>query len=516
MANPAGSTIPGASNPKKVTIKKIKKTSFVDKIVQEFIIKPDIWTALLYLNGAFAYVGAFLVLSGNNLNIFYLLVYFFAVFVIISSRATAREKERLKIAHRIPFFADALANALSVGSTLDQAFVQASWYLKGEMKTEFEKMILKKSLGKDLGELLREIDERNPDTGLRYLISLLEQYRELGVGISPLLKRIAVALTVKQEAEERVMATLSAGSSYARLAIFVFLFIFGGMYFLMNDQMHMLMSPGLRPTFFFLIAWCVLGMFALNLITGMNFAIKYALRPSIEHYLVENQMTTEELMEYSGVDWTPLRRLLLLGSPIAGGFFLAYLVSWYSGSGLAIGFGFLLGGILSWISIKSVLKSLVQDELIRSIELFPDVLQVFIIGLNSGLNTYKAFEFAEKSIKVVAPKLLIQEICRTRFAMECGENHSRIWKRFAEMLPFETVVDFSEIMIVAPMHGESIVDSIIQMAKGYESKKLVLVEKSAVKIGQIVIPLIVIAFFPLFLFSVFAPLFVKIMFLFNS
>ena len=83
------------------------------------------------------------------------------------------------------------------------------------------------------------------------------------------------------------------------------------------------------------------------------------------------------------------------------------------------------------------------------------------------------------------------------------------------MLPFETVVDFSEIMIVAPMHGESIVDSIIQMAKGYESKKLVMVEKSAMKIGQIVIPLIVMAFFPLFLYSMFAPLFKKIMFLFN-
>ena len=49
----------------------------------------------------------------------------------------------------------------------------------------------------------------------------------------------------------------------------------------------------------------------------------------------------------------------------------------------------------------------------------------------------------------------------------------------ADMLPFETVIDFCEIMVIAPMQGESIVKSIVHLTNSFQSKKLTLVEKKA-------------------------------------
>ena len=95
--------------------------------------------------------------------------------------------------------------------------------------------------------------------------------------------------------------------------------------------------------------------------------------------------------------------------------------------------------------------------------------------------------------------------------MECGEVHSRTWQRLAAKLPFETVVDFCEIMVIAPMHGESIVQSIVQMMHSYQIKKLTHIERKANSLSQIVIPIIIVSFFPCFLFVVFAPFILRLM-----
>lgn len=223
----------------------------------------------------------------------------------------------------------------------------------------------------------------------------------------------------------------------------------------------------------------------------------------------------EDLFAYTGGNWSPgIGRVLLYG-PLGIGFLLAYAGSWYHSSVWVI-IGLLVGGVLiSKMIIEYILKGVVEDQLIQTIETFPELLQVFIIGLNSGLNYYLAFQFAHEAIKGSAPRLLTKELTRTQFAMECGEPQTLTWEKLGQKLPFETVIDFSEIMVVAPMQGESIVKSIAQMTNGYQTKKLTLVEKKAVKLGQMVIPVIVMAFFPLFLFVVFAPLLSKMSVLFQ-
>ena len=165
-----------------------------------------------------------------------------------------------------------------------------------------------------------------------------------------------------------------------------------------------------------------------------------------------------------------------------------------------------IGAGLFWFIEKYTIKGLIEDELIKTIEVFPEMLQVFVIGLNSGLNTYLAFQFAEQAIRGSAPLILTEELCRTKFAMECGEKHARTWQRLAKMLPFETVIDFCENMVIAPTLGDSMVNSLTQMIHTYNQKKLNQVEKKATSLGQMVIPVIVIAFFPLFLFVIFAPM----------
>lgn len=494
----------------------IAKPSFISSLLNDYFLQPSLWTSLTYINVVILYFAALTAVAGHTLSYWYALIYVLLLYVFYSWRNAKKEKDRLQIAHRIPFFADALANSLSVGATLEQAFIQSAYYLKGKIKEEFHILILKNVLGKDLGVLLRELDAKFPNTGLRYLISLLEEYRELGVGISPLLKKISVALSVKEEAEEKIRTILAAGSSYARLTIGVFAGIFLAMTYLLKDQVHLLLSPNLKPILLFLIAWTCVGLFIVTRITSMEFTRNFSLRPFIKKFMTKKKLTLDELLYYSGLEWTWGMRLVLLYAPAACGFVCGYLISLYTGDPIHIAIGFFSGAFAFWMISKYILEGLVEDQLIKTIETFPEVLQVFIIGLNSGLNIYMAFQFAQNAVKGSAPKVLSEELCRTKFAMECGEVHSRTWQRLAEMLPFETVIDFCEIMVIAPMHGESIVNSITQMTNSYQTKKLTIIEKKAVALGQLVIPLIVIAFFPLFLFAVFAPLVLKIGVLFNS
>jgi Flp pilus assembly protein TadB len=493
-----------------------KKASQLSSMMHDIFITPDLFTTVTYINIVFLYIGILLLVANVKINFMYALIYPPIVYFLSLWRDHLKEKSRLQIAHRIPFFSDALANALSVGSTLEQALTQSAYYLKGAIKEEFHKLILKFSLGQDLGVLLRDLDKKFPKTGLRYLISLLEEYTELGVGISPMLKRISLALQSKEEAEEKIRAILATGSSYARLSIGMFAVLFFAISYLLKDQLAILLSPGLKPMFLFLIVWAAIGIAVVSRMTAMDFAKNLALKPQIENYLKENKLTIEEKMHYSGINWTPLSAKLFEYFPLVAGFIFAYFMSWYVSNPLMIGLGFAISTILLRFTSEYFLNGLVEDQLIKLIETFPEILQVFIIGLNSGLNTYKAFQFSENSVRGSAPKLLSQELCRTRFAMECGEKHAVTWQRLAKMLPFETVVDFCEIMVVAPMHGESIVRSITHMANSYQAKKLLLIEKKAAAIGQVVIPVIVIAFFPLFLFAVFAPLITKISATFNQ
>ena len=279
---------------------------------------------------------------------------------------------------------------------------------------------------------------------------------------------------------------------------------------MLKDQIILLFSPELKSVFFFLVTWTCVGIFLVTRVTSMKFAKNFALRPSIKPFMKKKDLSFDELFYYSGLELSSWMRQLIMYSPLVGGFIFAYLFSLYNGQFLLIFIAFAASALIFRFLLKYILEGLVEDALIKTIETFPDMLQIFIIGLNSGLNTYQAFQFAQEAIKGIAPKVLSEELCRTKFAMECGEEHAKTWQRLAVMLPFETVVDFCEIMVVAPMHGESIVNSIVQMTNSYQNKKLTIIEKKATSLGQIVIPLIVVAFFPLFLFALFAPIITKI------
>jgi Flp pilus assembly protein TadB len=482
------------------------KDSFIGKLAEDYLFKPSLFTTISYLNIIVLYIVFLALITGNSLSYWYLAIYIPFIYIITQWRESRKERIRLEIAHRMPYFAEALANALNVGSTLEQSFYQASYYLKGKIKEQFDILILKNRLGKDLGEALWELDEKFPRTGLRYIIALLEKYKELGVGVSPLLKKISETLNIRSEAEEKIKIILSGGSGYARMAIGLFGLIFLVMSFMLKGQMVLLFSPSLKPYFLFLLTWTCVGIILITRLTSMEFARNFSLKPYIREFMKSKDWNTENLMTYSSIHWTEPKKFMLSYSPLFFGFFFAYMFSWYTGDFMMIMVGFILGSAFSWFLIKQIIKGLIEDQLINVIETFPELLQIFIIGLNSGLNTYLAFQFAQESIKGNAPKILNEELCRAKFAMECGETHARTWQRLAEKLPFETVIDFSEIMVIVPLQGESIVKSITQMSANYQAKKLTLMEKKANALGQMVIPLIVFSFFPLFLFVIFAPI----------
>jgi len=478
--------------------------------IHDFLLYSDQETILAYVSIFSIYLLIFAIIADYRINYWYFLLYIPLFYMLSLWRRTEREKERLRTAHRIPFFAESLANALSVGATIEQALMQASFYLRGKIRREFNKLMLQSALGKDLGTLMRDLDATFPNTGLRYLISLLEEYQDLGVGISPMLKKISVALAVKEDAEEKIRTILSAGSSYAQLTIFVFVAIFISMSYLLREQAKLLFSPQLKPAFYFLVVWACAGVFLVTRITSIEFSKVFSLRPYMEKFMKVKSMKLDDMIGYAGLEWSPNKKRFVLCSPLLTGFFIAYLTSWYDGNSIVIGIGFLFGAMGGWFVINFILKGIISDEMIKTIEIFPELLQVFVIGLNSGLNTYLAFQFAENAIRGGAPSMLLKELRRIKLAMECGEDYSASWQKLAEALPFEIIVDFCELMVVAPMHGESIVNSITQMTNSYQTKKLALVEKKATTLGQVVIPIIVIAFFPLFLFAVFAPLVMKI------
>lgn len=493
------------------------QTSFVGSMLQDFFMKPSIWTTFTYLNVVIIYILILFLIAGHSINLWYMFIYAGLLFIIHSYRKSWKEKERRMNAHRIPFFADALANSLAVGGTLEQAFRQSVYYLRGNLKKAFEKIITKNAFGKDIGVLLRDLEAKFPRTGLKYLISLLEEYRDLGIGISPLLKQMADALKEKEGAEEKIQTILAGGSNYARLSIAIFGLTFLMLSVLLKDQVPTLLSPSLKPVLLFLVGWASLGMFAVSRLSSLEFVNHYALRPWIKNFMTNNQWHKANLLSYSGFhrQLEKLMRILLF-SPLVAGVLFSYIMSWYTGEVILIMIGFMLGVMIARFSVEFYLRGRVEDQLIKTVEIFPDFLQVYIIGLNAGLNSFIAFQFAKKAIEGVAPELLRRELSRTKTALECGENHTKTWQRLADRLPFETVIDFCEIMIISPLHGESIVKSIVQMMTSYQSKKLSLVEKKANAVGQFVVPIIVLAFFPLFLFAVFAPLLEKISVLFQQ
>lgn len=487
-----------------------EESSLIGGLVYDLLVAPSYFTSLTYINIIIVYVVALIYLSGNSISYWYGFLYIPLLFILEVLRKSRKEKERLEIAHTIPFFSDALANALSVGQTLEQSFLQAIFYLKGKIKAEFSEVILKNSLGKQLDVLLRELDSKFPNTGLVYLISLLNSYSELGVGISPLLKRISIVLKQREKAEEKIRTILAGGSNYAWLTIGIFLVIFAGLGFMLKDQFKYLLSPELKPIFIFLLAWAFVGIIIVTRITSLDFTRTASLKPYITKFFQSRKLSKEEIFKYSGIEWTVWRRRAFTFFPVLVGFASTYLVSMYYEDAITIAIGFIAGYFVAKIVSEFVVKGLVEDQLIRTIEVFPEILQIFIIGLNSGLNNHLSLQFALNAIKNNTPKLLNDELCRTKFSVECGEDSARTWQRLAARLPFESIIDFAEIMAVAPLHGESIVSSIIEMTNNYQEKKLLLIEKKATKTSQVVIPLIIVAFFPLFMFFVFAPMVTKI------
>ena len=481
------------------------KPGVLSSLLTDFFFTPSLVTAIGYLNLVLGFLVFLIFLSGHEISYWFLLSYVPFVYILYIWRKSREEKDRLQIAHRIPFFADSLANCLSTGMTLERAFIQSSYYLRGKIKEEFAQLIAKHHLGRDLGSLLQELDTKFPNTGLRYLTSLLREYSELGVGISPLLKEIATTLTVRGEAEEKIRTILATGSGYARICIIIFAVLFLGMSFFLKDQILLLFSDDLKPIFIFLVLWSCIGVFLVTRITSMEFARSYSLRPYIKKFPLQ-ELSLNELLGLLRVGQKELWNQFLMVTPIIIGFFCSYVASWYTDDILLIESALALSAYLTWRIEKTILKGLLEDQLIKTIEIFPEVLQIFVIGLNTGLNTYLAFQFAQNGVEGSAPKILSEELCRTKFAMECGEVHARTWQRLARQLPFETVVDFCDIMVVAPMHGESIVGSIVQTVDSYQTKKITHIERKANALSQWVIPLIIASFFPIFLFIVFAPI----------
>ena len=489
--------------------------SFISIMMKDFFLEKNIWKTLTNVNLLTAYLFTLAYVAGSTFNGGFILFYLVLVFIFQKTRSGWQEKKRKEAAHRIPFFADAVANSLAVGSTLEQAFHQSVYYLRGDLKVAFEQVMAKNIYGKDLGVLLRELDAQFPKTGLKYLISLLEEYRDLGIGISPLLKQMAEALTIKEGAEEKIQNILAGGSNYARLAMIVFGASFGAFCLLLRDQVHVLIGPELQPILISLVGWALAGMVIVTRITSLDFASHFALRPYITGFMTGKQWSSLNLISYSGLHknlefWSRV----VLFSPLLVGIVCAMAISWYNGNPLILFFGFLIGVMLGKFSIEFCLKGLVEDQVIRAVELFPDFLQVYIIGLNSGLNSFLSFQFADRSIEGVAPEVMRREIHRAKCSLQYGENHTKAWQRLADKLPFEIIIDFCETMIISPMHGESIGKSLVQMMNSYQAKKLSVVEKKAAALGQTVIPVIVLAFFPLFLFVIFAPLWLRIMSMF--
>lgn len=485
-----------------------KGPSFIAKLVKENIVNCTRWEALNFANYLAIYIVIWLLIAQFSPSIHMVMIYPAIVFFVLRTRAKWKEKERREISHRIPFFADSVANSLTVGCTLEQAFEQSLYYLHGNFKVAFERVMLKMSLGHQLGPLLRGLECRFPKTGFKYLICLLEEYTDLGIGISPLLKRIADVLKVKEEAEEKIRTILSAGSTYARISLVVFGLSFLSFGVLMKEQIHTLMSPDLRTTFILLIEWAVGGMAIVLRITSLEFTNHYALRPLIKPFMEKSKWTIDSLIDYCGFQENlSFWKDVCLYSPLFVGFLFAYAISLREADGLTVLIFYGLGYVVGRFAVEFILKGMVEDQLIQAVETFPDFLQIFVIGLNSGLNQFKAFEFAESAVENDAPELLRKELSRTKLALISGQTHTKTWEHLMERLPFETIIDFGELMIISPLHGESIIKNIDQIMSSYQTKKLNLVEKKATKLGQMVIPV--------FLFAVFGPLWVKITALFQ-
>lgn len=511
-------SVPNEENYKKFALVAAKpvQPSLMGSLIEDFFVLTPFWTAMNYVNVLMIYVFLLFIIAGVRFTYWHAILYPTILFFVRSLRNHWYEKERRSNVHRIPFFADALANSLSVGCSLGQAFSQSIYYLRGRLKTEFEKLTLKYSYGKDIRGLLRGLDEKFPNTGLKYITSLLEEYKDMGIGIGPLLKKMAEALKVKEDAEEKIQTILSTGSGYARVSICVFGFTFSFLGFMLRDELPTLLTSALKPYLIMLIAWAFLGIFLVNRISSIDFVRHFALRPYIKHFVSGKRWNIPNLLIYSGLHNRFYRWLrITLFFPLLVGFIAAYVSSWQTENIILIEIFLFLGVLFARLAFEFYLKGLVEDQLIKSVEIFPDFLQVYIIGLNSGLNSFMTLQFAIRAIEGTAPELLRRELFRVKSALECAENNAKVWLRLSEFIPFEIIIDFCEIMVISPYHGSSIIRSLEQMLMNYQSKKMNLIEKKAIKIGQFVIPMIVIAFFPLFLFVVFGPLLMKILILFQ-
>ena len=485
---------------------------------KDFILNKSRVRLVAYINFVFIYVLSLMWIANMEMGYWIFLPYLAFYYIVFTLRSRWIKSEITFITHRIPFFSHAVANALSVGVTLEQALRQSLSYLKGRYKNEFELAINRHTFGEDLGQMLKALDKKFPQTGLQYMITLVDEYNHLGVGISPLLRKIAEALKQKEAAEEKVRVILATGTNYAKLSILVFLAVFGVYGFILKGQLTDLFDTALMPVFYTLCGWAVIGLVVVLYISSVKFANHSALKPYIKEFMRKGRWPVDALFYLSGLSTAmhaSLWRIIFFAVPLVTGTLFAIVGSWFLGTFIILVIYFFIGALFGKLLIEYYLKCEVEDELILVIENFPEFLRVFVIGLNSGLNKLKALRFAENSLKEKNCRLLKKEIVKAINALEFGQDSHLVWNRLGKQLPFEIITDFCEIMVTSSLYGDSVSQSILQMISSYDNKRLSLIEKKANKIGQAVIPIVIISFLPLFLVVIFGPLFLKIMNIFE-
>lgn len=476
----------------------------------KYFLLPTLAEAIF--NIFFAISALILLLSylGLPLNYWIFVGYLPPMIGVYLLRSYLQESERRQIAHTIPAFTEALSNSLAIGENLEEALIESSYYLKGRLKVAFHQLIIQYRLGKRFDALLKKLDEQFPNTGLIYLVSLLSSYNQLGIGISPLLKKISIALRKKEKAEEKIHSQLTAGRFQAWIAIGLFGSIFVFLGFAMKKELLVLFEPSLKAITISMLAWSTAGVIVIARITSLDYARTSSLKPYVEAFKQKRTLSEQDALKYAEIAPTRQNLMILRFAPIGGAALVTFLVSNFTDNLMYVLMSFPVGYFVGNFIKKFLIEGVVEERLLKVIEIFPEVLQIFIIGLNAGLNSYNAMNFAINAIDYSAPLILKEELQRTRFAFSFGEKHKRTWQRLANNLPFESIIDFAEMMITAPYVGESILDTVVELSTKYQDQKLTLIDAKSSKINSMVIPAIMVAFFPLFLYVLIAPSAIKV------
>lgn len=484
-----------------------KAVSAVQSITQS----PGFWQILAYANLTLTYFVTVIFVLGLSLKFWHFLLYGASIYAMYTIRREWKFNQHREVAHKIPYVADAIANALSVGATLYDALCQAAEYTSGALSDELSLVVKRYRLGAQPESLFEQLRIRFKGTGIGYLTRLLGRYNQLGTGISRLLSQLSTAMIDKEESEERIREAMKTRRSYGVMVVALFGIVIGAFFWLFEGYREELLGPKLRPMFLILVYWAILGGLYLMRITSSDYIITYSLRPYVRKVMAEREWERSELLAYAGLGtWTQRAEQLYLYGPVIGAVVGALLALFYSTSLAVLAIGAFAGFFGVYFSLTGYIRGLAEDQLIATVRLFPDFLQVMTIGLDSGLNQHYSVAFAEASVEGTAPPLLVRELARVRHMMEMGETGEAAWKQLAERLPFEAVTDFSELMTIAPRYGTSVSSGLSHMIKDIRVKELIRLEAMGRRAEQTVTPVVGMAFLPLFMFCALVPLFTQV------